>query len=63
MEIFFGIIVLLIYISIFLFGYKKDYQRNPKEFLKTIIGMSFVFILSLFGGNFIDKKIKKWTKK
>jgi hypothetical protein len=50
-------------LSIFLFGYKKDYQRNPKEFLKTIIGMSFVFILSLFGGNFIDKKIKKWTKK
>ncbi|MCG1037629.1 hypothetical protein [Polaribacter sargassicola] len=63
MEIFFGIIILLIYFSIFFFGYKKDYQRNPKEFIKTIIGMPTSFLLGLFGVGFLDEKIKKWTKK
>jgi uncharacterized membrane protein len=63
MEFFFGILVFIIYLSIFYFGYKKEYQRNSTEFIKTIIGMPVGFILSAFGFHVLNEKIKKWTKK
>ena len=36
-------------ILFFYFGYKDDFKRNPKEFIKTIIGVPIGILSSLFG--------------
>jgi uncharacterized membrane protein YoaT (DUF817 family) len=43
------------------FGYYQDYKRNPKEFIRIIIGMPIGLLASFFGLKSIDEKIKKWS--
>ncbi|WP_299621786.1 hypothetical protein [uncultured Tenacibaculum sp.] len=63
MEIVFIILAILIYLVIFIWGYSYDYKKNPKGFIKTIIGMPIAMILSYLGISDFDKKIKEWTEK
>ena len=62
MEVFIISIAIIIYLAIFIFGYREDYKRNPKEFVRTIIGMPIAFFFANFGFKDIEEKIKKWTE-
>jgi hypothetical protein len=63
MENFFGILMSLTMLSLFLyFGYKDDYKRNPKEFIKTIIGVPIAIGASIFGMRGIPRLIKEWLQ-
>ncbi|WP_442266437.1 hypothetical protein ACSIGC_01630 [Tenacibaculum sp. ZS6-P6] len=63
MEIVFIIIVISTYLFIFIWGYSYEYKKNPKGFLKTIIGMPIAMFASYMGFPELDKKIKDWTEK
>jgi len=54
-----GIVVILF----FYFGYKDDYKRNPNEFIKTIIGVPIGIFSSVFGIFGLTDWIQKWIKK
>ncbi len=43
------LVIAIILILFFYFGYKDDYKRNPKEFIKTIIGVPIGILSSAFG--------------
>jgi len=54
--------ILTLLLGVFLyFGYKQDYKRNPKEFMRTLIGMPIGMLLGGLGFRKLDDKIKKWA--
>ena len=57
-----GLVVILI-LLFFYFGYKDDYKRDPKEFIRTIIGVPIAIFASFFGFIGIAGLIKKWMNK
>lgn len=51
-TLFFLILILLILVAIFSFGYKDEYDKNPRAFKRTILGAFggiLSFLLGLFG--------------
>ncbi|MBL7868175.1 MAG: hypothetical protein JNM71_09145 [Flavobacterium lindanitolerans] len=61
-----GKVLLIIFIiafvfAYFYFGYYQDYKRNPKDFLRTIIGMPVGLVSKMFGFSSFNQKIKDWT--
>ena len=44
------------------FGYKEDYKRNPKGFLKTIVAVPIGVISYFMGLPVILNLMKRWTK-
>lgn len=55
--------IILFVFAFFYFGYYQDYKRNPKEFLKTIIGMPIGFLANMFGFSNLNQKIKDWANR
>jgi hypothetical protein len=45
----------------FYFGFYQDYKRNPKEYIRTIIGMPLGIFANTFGWKNLDAKLKKWA--
>ena len=56
------LVIAIILILFFYFGYKDDYKRNPKEFIKTIIGVPIGILSSAFGFFGISNLLQKWIK-
>lgn len=44
------------------YGYKEDYKRNPKGFLKTIVAVPIGIISFIMGLPVILNLMKRWTK-
>lgn len=62
-ETIIGLILLIILIPVFLyFGYRDDYRRNPKTFIKTIIGTPIGILAVSFGVIGLAKMVKKWIQ-
>ena len=61
----FGFLIISFFILFFgafiYFGYYQDYKRNPKEFIRSIIGMPIGLLASFFGLKEIDERLKKWA--
>ena len=56
------IIIGLLVILFFYFGYKDDFNRNPTSFFKTIVGVSIGFISTSLGLPGISTWMKEWMK-
>lgn len=59
--VFFIVLIILFFFGFIYFGYYQDYKRNPKEFLRTIIGMPIGFLASILGIESLNQKIKYWV--
>ena len=59
----FAIITLLIILfgGFLYWAYLPDYKRNPKEFVRTLIGMPVALIFGGIGFKNINERIKQWT--
>ncbi|WGH76022.1 hypothetical protein P8625_02305 [Tenacibaculum tangerinum] len=62
MTTFFVVLAISVYMAIFIFGYREDYKRNPKEFFRTLVAMPVGMFLSYFGFKKLEAKLKKWTE-
>ena len=54
-----GVIVVLF----FYYGYRDDYKRSPKGFVKTIIGVPIGVVSAIFGFLGIRDWVREWIKK
>lgn len=61
-DIFAYSIIGIVMILFFYFGYKNDYKRNSKEFIKTIIGVPIGMLSSIYGLFGLVDWIRKWIK-
>lgn len=60
-KVLLAIFIIAFVFAYFYFGYYQDYKRNPKEFLRTIIGMPAGFVSTMFGFSNLNQKIKNWA--
>ncbi|WP_143955826.1 hypothetical protein [Robertkochia solimangrovi] len=56
-------ILVILFAGFLYWAYLPDYQRNPKEFWRTIIGMPIGMILGGLGYPTLNYNIKKWATK
>ena len=45
------------------YGYRDDYRRNQKSFVRTIIGVPLGMFFSLFGAHSLVARLKRWIQK
>ena len=58
-----GVLLVIFVLGLFFyFGYRDDYRRNPKEFVRIIIGVPVSFVANIFGMHIISGKIRKWIQ-
>lgn len=57
------LVLVAIIVLFFYYGYKDDFSRNPKKFLKTILGVPIGIFNSILGLLGINTFIKEWIKK
>ncbi len=55
-----SILVLLFYWFLY-WTYLPDYKRNPKEFLRVLIGMPIGMLLVGIGFHDLNEKIREWA--
>ena len=53
--------VVLFFGAYIYFGYYQDYKRNPKEFIRSIVGMPIGILANLLGLKSIEEKLKQWA--
>ena len=59
----FGYLSIGVILTLYLYyGYKEDYKRNPKGFLKTIVAVPIGVISFIMGLPVILNLMKRWTK-
>jgi len=62
-NIFTYLFLVFLLLLFFYFGYRDDYKRNPKQFLKIIIGVPLGFVAATLNALGISNKIKDWIRK
>lgn len=59
---FFLVIFFILFLGVYIyFGYYQDYKRQPKEFIRSIIGMPLGLAAQLLGFKQLDQKLKDWA--
>ena len=63
MENVFYTILTIVGIALFLYyGYIDDYRRNPKQFIRIVVGIPLAMISAAWGIFFLPDIIRKWIR-
>jgi hypothetical protein len=62
MSVFIIILLSIGLIVFFIWAYTPDYKRDPKEFVRSIVGIPLILLFSFLGINVLIKSIHSWMK-